>query len=417
VKQSGAPPIFVINKMIFLRSFCVLSLAFFAAFSSAEPKEKLYGKDQTSPYEAGWPLRVNPPNRLAALDGRALQALFAEKKVWMEPNPGGARLPKAPVKFGFFNDPSDLLKKHAIMAMALGKDGKIVFEQYNFGTSASSMFDSQSIAKVITGLTLGVAIQQGNAVVLDSKMASIVPRLQGSAVGESTVRQALQMQCGHKFKWVDDGAQGSAGKYAAVKYAAPAKGGRDLYEYFKELEPTTPGQEFAYDPHCSDSISMLITEKTGMPLRRFFEDHVWKKLGPTGRAAWLGPWKNPDLTSGASSFYATLPDYSLLANAIVNGGMARGESVIPADWIEKMRTDTVAVGKDENENFGRYGYQAWVRNEKTGSWFAGLGNYGQRFYLDPSNKSFMIIFALDFDHIKDSDNFWEWFRRTPLDRF
>lgn len=334
----------------------------------------------------------------------------------MEATPGGAKLPSAPAKFSFLHKPTDLLKKHPIMAMALGKDGKIVFEAYQFGTSSVSMFDSQSIAKLITGLTLGVAIQQGIALDLNSKMFINVPKLKGSPIGESTVRQALQMQCGHKFKWVDDDAQSSAGMYAAVRFASPGKGGRDLYEYFKELEPNTPGQKFAYDPHCSDSISMLITEKTGMPLRRYFESSLWKKLGPTGRAAWLSPLQNPELTSGASGFYATLPDYSLLANALVNGGVARGASVIPADWIEKMRTDVVAVGKDENENFGRYGYQAWVRNEKTDSWFAGLGNHGQRFYLDPKNKSFMIIFALDFDHIKDSDKFWEWFRMTPLDK-
>jgi hypothetical protein len=28
----------------------------------------------------------------------------------------------------------------------------------------------------------------------------------------------------------------------------------------------------------------------------------------------------------------------------------------------------------------------------------------------------MVIFALDFDHIKDSDKFWEWFRTTPMDK-
>ena len=26
----------------------------------------------------------------------------------------------------------------------------------------------------------------------------------------------------------------------------------------------------------------------------------------------------------------------------------------------------------ENENFSRYGFHAWVRNDKTDSWFAGL---------------------------------------------
>ena len=81
-----------------------------------------------------------------------------------------------------------------------------------------------------------------------------------------------------------------------------------------------------------------------------------------------------------------------------------------------MQADTVSVGSDENANFPKYGYQMWVRDDKEGNWHAGLGNNGQRFYLDPVNKSFMVIFALDFDHIKDSDKFWRWFRKTPLDK-
>jgi len=57
-----------------------------------------------------------------------------------------------------------------------------------------------------------------------------------------------------------------------------------------------------------------------------------------------------------------------------------------------------------------------VRADKADSWFAGLGNNGQRFYMDSKNKSFMIIFALDFDHIQDTDMFWEWFRTTPMNK-
>ena len=273
------------------------------------------------------------------------------------------------------------------MAMALGKDGKLVFERYQFGTSKNSTFDSQSIAKFITSLTLGALIQKGTLIDLDTKMLSHVPKLEKSPIGLATVRQTLQMQCGHQFKWIDDGTSGgSAGQYAGVRFAAAAKGGRNLYEHFQTLAPNTPGLTFAYDPHCSDSISMLISEKTGMPQRKFFEEALWKKMGATSRAAWLSPSQNPELTSGASAFYATLPDYALLANMVVQGGMSRGESVISGAWLEKMRTDNVPVGKDENQNFVRYGYQAWVRTDKSDSWFAGLGNYGQRFYIDPKKK-------------------------------
>jgi CubicO group peptidase (beta-lactamase class C family) len=298
----------------------------------------------------------------------------------------------------------------------LGKNGKIVYERYQFGTSSQSLFDSQSIAKVLTALSVGVAMNQDKSIELNAKMAELVPKLNGSPLGEASLKQTLQMQCGHKFKWEDSGSEGSAGQYAKVRFAATDKGGQNLYEYFKTVPANVPGQTFAYDPHCSDSLSMLITQKTGVPLRQFFEKFIWQKIGAKNQAAWLSPTATPELTTGASNFYATLPDYAKLANVIVNAGVVNGQEVLPNNWLESMRTDTVAVPKSENENFGRYGYHAWIRNDKKDSWFAGLGNHGQRFYLDPRNNSFMIIFALDFDHIKESDRFWEWFRSTSLDK-
>jgi CubicO group peptidase (beta-lactamase class C family) len=404
--------------MNFLRNRKIVLAALMVLVTSvmAESKEQIYGKGANTPYEAGWPMRVNPPNRLAAFNGQALNALFSKTPVWLEPSAEAGELPKALAKFGFFHDPVALMHKHSIMAMALGKDGKVVFEGYQYGTSAQSLFDSQSIAKVLTALSVGVAMAQDTSIGMDKKMSDLVPRLKGSAVGEATLKQALQMQCGHAFKWSDSGADASAGQYAKVKFAAAGKGSQDLYEYFKTLPANTPGQTFAYDPHCSDSLAMLITQKTGMPLRKFFEKFVWQKIGATNTAAWLSPTYNPEMTTGANAFYASLPDYAKLANAMVSSGVVNGQPVLPKQWLESMRTDTVAVGRGENENFSQYGYQVWVRNEKADSWFAGLGNHGQRFYLDPKNNSFMVIFALDFDHIKDSDRFWEWFRGTSLEK-
>jgi hypothetical protein len=382
----------------------------------AEPKDQLYGNGSAIQYEAGWPLRVNPPNRLAALNGQALKAIYAKRPVWIAPADTPTELPRAEVKFGYFNDPSDLLKRHSIMAIALGKNGKIVYERYQFGTSSQSLFDGQSIAKTLTALSVGVAITQDASIELNAKMAEMVPKLNGSPLGAATLKQTLQMQCGHNFKWVDSGSEGSAAQYAKVRFAAADRGGQNLFDYFKTLPSNVPGQTFAYDPHCSDSLSMLMTEKTGVPLRQFFERFIWQRVGAKNQAAWLSPTATPELTTGASHFYATLPDYAKLANAIVNAGVVKGQEVLPSNWLENMRTDTVAVPKSENENFARYGYHIWVRNDKKDSWFAGLGNYGQRFYLDLKNNSFMIIFALDFDHIKESDRFWEWFRSTSFDK-
>ena len=379
----------------------------------AEVKETLYGKAQGYPFESGWPMRVNAINRVGASDGRGLVALYANKPIWMTASETGEPLLRKIASFGFLHDPDRLLNRNAIMAMMLIKNGKIVFEKYQYGTDEKSRFDSQSIAKTLTSIAIGVAVDRGEIRNLDDRMGDLVPGLQKSAIGAATVRQTLQMQCGHKFKWIDDGPDASAGQYAAVRFATPEKGGRDLIEYMQGIEAAPPGKTFAYDPHCSDALSMLITQVSGQPLRQYFEEHIWRKLKPTSSAAWLSPVRNPELTIGASSFYATLADWGLLAQMVVNGGTLHGSTIVSESWIQKMASDTVAVGKDENENFGRYGYQTWVRTAEPDSWFAGLGNLGKRFYIDRKNQSAMLVFGLDFDHIKESDQFWEWFRTTP----
>lgn len=382
----------------------------------AEVKEELYGKSQGYPYQAGWPFNAQPPYRVGASGGRAVAALYANRPVWMAPAEVPAPLPRQAVKFGFLHDPQDLMKREAIMAMLLIKNGKVVFEQYQYGTQADSLFDSQSIAKTMTALAIGIAMDRGEIRSLNDRMGDLVPRLKPSPIGAATLRQTLQMQCGHKFKFNAEGADSSAGQYAAVKFATKARGGRDLYAYMQDIEPVPPGSRFAYDPHCSDALSMLITQISGRPLRQYFEEHVWSKLKPTSRAAWLGPNQNPELTSGANSLYISLQDWGLLAQLFVNGGTLNGTRIVSEQWMQAMVADTVTVGKEENENFARYGYQTWVRTGEPDSWFAGLGHLGKRFYIDRKNQSALLIFGLEYDHIKASDRFWEWFRKTPLDK-
>ena len=396
------------KKIIFI------TLVFINFNAGAEVKETLYGKSEGYPYATGLPLRVDPAHRVGALGGAGVKALFSNQPVWLPASTNPLPLPKQLTDFGFFHNPNSFMQKHAIMGLMLIKDGRIVFENYQYGTSDRSLFDGQSIPKTFTALAIGVLVDKGLLPDLNKKMADLVPALKNSPIGNATVRQTLNMQCGHKFKWADGDSSSSAGAYARVKFAKNDKGAKNLFTYFQELEPSIPGEQFAYDPHCSDALSMLVTQLTNQPLRKFFEENIWKKLRPAGAAAWLSPRLNPELTSGANSFYAPMGDYALIAQMILNGGKLHGETIISEKWIKQMHEDIVQVPQSESANFRYYGYQTWVKSGNKDSWFAGLGNLGQRFYLDPKNNSAMIIFALDFEHIPDTDRFWDWFRNTPI---
>jgi len=378
---------------------------------SAEIKEAEFGKPDGYPYAIGWPFRMIPKYRHGGLTGKGLSEL--ERKTpnfWLAPSSEASSLPRISSSRWAQNNARQLMNQNTIMAMLLIKDGGVIFEHYQYQTSESTLFDSQSIAKTLTALYFGVLFDKGILPHLNTKIAEIVPALRKSPVGEATLRQTLQMQCGHEFKWVDDGAEGSAGKYARIKYASKDSGAQNLYEYFGTIPAAVPGSKFSYDPHCSDALSMVASKLTGKTLRENFEEQIWRKLGTENRAAWLSPTLNPDLTAGSNVFYASLRDYGRLALLFLNQGVHNSAQLVPGAWIKLMHSDQVSVGSYRS-NFKRYGYQTWVRSSGDDSWYAGLGNHGQRFYIDPASKSAMIIFALDDSHIDASDKFWDQFRR------
>jgi CubicO group peptidase (beta-lactamase class C family) len=376
----------------------------------AEVKENEFGMQEGYPYAMGWPFRTIPKFRHGALTGKGLLELEkVAHPFWLKPSSQTVALPRSSAQAWVENDATQLMKQNTIMAMLLIKNGGVIFERYQYGTSVSTLFDSQSIVKTFTALTMGLLADQGTLPNINTNIGDIVPKLKNSPIGQATLRQTLQMQCGHAFKWVDDGAQGSAGKYAQVRFGTGG-GAKNLYDYFQTIPAAAPGSKFSYDPHCSDTLSMVMTQLTGKTLRQNFQEKIWQKIGTESRAAWLSPTLHPDLTTGASAFYATLRDYGRLALLFTNQGSYNSVRIVSSAWIKAMHTDTVEVGSYPS-NFKRYGYQTWVRNPGADSWYAGLGNYGQRFYIDPVSKSAMVIFALDESHIRTSDLFWEQFRK------
>jgi CubicO group peptidase (beta-lactamase class C family) len=389
-----------------------LCLCFLPLETYAEVKESEFGKSEGYPYAIGLPFRMIPKYRYGALTGKGLAELESKTPpFWIAPAGQSSTLLSTSPSMWLDTTAQQLMQQHTIMAMLLIKDGKVVFERYQYQTTEVTLFDSQSIAKTFTALFLGVLFDNGLLPSLDTKISGIVPELLSSPIGEASIRQTLQMQCGHEFKWLDDGDQGSAGKYARVKFAAGhIPGAQNLYDYFRTIPATIPGTRFSYDPHCSDAISMVISKLTGKTLRENFEEKIWQRIGTEGRAAWLSPSLHPELTSGANSFYARLRDYGRLALLFLNQGTYESKKIVSSAWIRSMHSDAVDVGNYPS-NFKRYGYQTWVRTNTNSSWYAGLGNHGQRFYVDPSSKSAMIIFALDDTHIGASDKFWEQFRR------
>lgn len=384
------------------RNLSVLCLAaLIGSNAQPAPSEEKYGKGYD--YPAGWTMGQDyiTMNRVGGFSGKRIEKRGTEKTlISPSENPISVEKQLTDQWNGRFN-PNKLLETNPIMSLILIKDNKIIYESYQYETSSESTFNSESMAKTLTSLTIGVLLGEGKINNLDDSLSKYVPEFIGTKFGDNSIKQLLQMKCGLKDPTV--GKNGAP--YANKKYGTTGAEGPDavnLYDYFKSV-PTTFFKTYQYDSRCTDALSMVITKITGKLLAEVFEEKIWRNIGSEKPAYWAKATKT-DITSGANQFWASPADWSKIAILLANKGKINDLQVIPEAYMNAMIEDTVS-----RSGGGSYGYQVFLTSSGGAVWANGY--LGQKIYFDNTTKSAMLTFSVD-EHNGDVLDFWEWFRKS-----
>ena len=83
-----------------------------------------------------------------------------------------------------------------IAGLLVLKDGKVVYERYGLGNTADTRWVSYSVAKSVTSLLVGAAVQDGYIRSLDEKVTDYLPRLKGSSYDQASIRDLMRMSSG-----------------------------------------------------------------------------------------------------------------------------------------------------------------------------------------------------------------------------
>src|SRR5829696_3397399 len=104
------------------------------------------------------------------------------------------------------------------------KGDTILFEHYQYGRTDRHRFVSQSMAKTVTAMLIGIAVAEGKIASIEDRVERYVPGLAGTEYGGTTLRSLLTMSSGVLFREDYDGADDMA------------RLGRDLFR------PESPGR-------------------------------------------------------------------------------------------------------------------------------------------------------------------------------
>ncbi len=283
----------------------------------------------------------------------------------------------------------DFLAHQRVTGLLVIKDGAILFERYQYDRKPADRFISHSMAKSIVSLGVGMAVAEGKIVSLDDLVSKYVPKLAGSAYGETTIRNVLRMSSGVKFSEAYDGND----DLTRFVIARNREGSIAALREFNTRE-AEQGTRFHYASSETMVLTVLLHAVTGTTLSEYLTARLWQPIGTEADATWI---KGADGTeNGFGNFNATLRDYGRLGMMLANDGVVGGKQIVPKDYLldatDWHRQPPAFQPRKATPYFG-YGYQFWpFPGEKRR--FALLGVYGQSIFVDPELKLVMVVTAV-----------------------
>jgi CubicO group peptidase (beta-lactamase class C family) len=267
----------------------------------------------------------------------------------------------------------DYFRGSNVAGLLVIKDGHIVYERYGLGNTEDSLWVSFSVAKSVTSMLVGAAIEDGYIENLDEKVTDYLPRLKGSPYEQSTIRNILQMSSG--VEWNEDYADPKADinqvEWDTLK----------LYQYLNTLQREhEPGKVFNYNTAETNLVGNLLRAAIGNNLSTYASEKIWQPFGMESDANW-------ELTEvgggefGGCCINATLRDYGRIGLfAMHNGQLRDGTRILPEQWM--------AESTSPSKGYAGYGYLWWLQAD--GSYQA-TGIFGQGIRI---NRKENVVIAL-----------------------
>jgi len=251
------------------------------------------------------------------------------------------------------------------------------------------------MAKTVTAMLVGIAIDEGRIRSVDDLAAAYVPALAGTEYGRTSLRHLLQMSSGVRFN--EEASPGfvtnDAIQFVLDTYMRVGPGGVGAVTSFNDRERSA-GTKFSYSSVETLVLGFVLARAIGRPVAEYLQQKIWQPIGAEADATWLVD------NSGQEATYcclnAVLRDYARLGLLLAHDGNWRGRQIIPAAWILEATTvhlDQPHVWPGTATPNEGYGYQTWILPGERRA-FMLWGAHGQRIYVDPRSKLVMVNTAV-----------------------
>lgn len=376
---------------------CLLAAHVLPALAGAGPVFSETGFEAAA-YGAGenYPLsdkRARPPQKFLVGNFSHYDLIYPSRPVAKANTPSSLRYADGEIALRYrFGDASygieDYLDRNPVTGLLIAHSDEILFEHYRYARTDSDRFVSQSMAKTVTAMLLGIAVEEGAIRSIDQPAADYVPELAGTEYGKTPIRALLHMSSGVKFKENYDGT-GDNSTLSRLLFTSDNPGAAAAVAQFNTRD-AAPDTRFYYAGAETEVLGLIVARATGQSLAEYLRTRIWQPLGAEADASWIVDTRGIEVAY--CCFNAVLRDWARLAMMMANDGQWNGKQIVPRDWL--LAATTVAAGDrhlapQRATRFFGYGYQVWIFPGQRRQ-FALLGIHGQSIYVDPDARLVMV---------------------------
>lgn len=291
---------------------------------------------------------------------------------------------------GTTHDLADYLSRHPATGLLIARGDEIQFEHYQYARTDHDRLLSASMAKTVTAMLVGIAIQEGAIRSVDDPAAAYVPALAGTEYGNTSIRALLHMASGVAYKEVYD-APGDNQRLNQMLFGAFGPGPAAAVGLFNTREAPLDTR-FQYGGIQTEILGLVLSAATRTSLTSYLETRIWRPMGAEADATWMID------TSGQEAAFccigAVLRDWARLSLMLAHDGAWNGRQIVPAAWVREATTAQAPFLRPGTmTRFYGYGYQVWLLPGDRRQ-FALLGIHGQTIFVDPVAKLVLVHTAV-----------------------
>mgnify|MGYP001208133516 CR=1 FL=1 len=268
------------------------------------------------------------------------------------------------------------LEDNETVAFLVIHNDTIKYEKYFNKYDESSIVASFSMAKSITSILIGCALDDNLIQSIEEPITNYLPELKKNGFENIKIKHLLQMTSGIKF---------NESYYNPFGDAATFYYGTDLRKAVKKMRAETePGTRFQYSSGNTQVLGWVLERalKT-KSISQYMEEKLWQPLGMEYPTSWSLDKKKDGLEKTFCCINARARDFAKIGRLYLNKGDWNGRQIVSKHWVEQStQIDTL------DSSAWYYQYQWWLAS-KNGDFMA-RGHLGQYIYVNP-DKNLIIV--------------------------